>query len=108
VSDQAVIIRPVTDLDHNFIFATYLRNKWFAADQGTTLAKDTWMRIQHGRLEKLLADAKVPKKIACFGEDTSVILGYSFLDGDKLFTYVKLDFRKPEYGIKPLLEEKTK
>lgn len=91
---QQLLTRPAAPSDHNFVYATYLRNRWYDTLNTTTLQKDTWMRIQHGRLEKMLASQ--PVLVVCLSEDPEVILGYKLLDGSEVWSYVKKDWRIPE------------
>lgn len=83
-----IAIRKAIVEDHPFIYSTYLKNNWFNKDNDTVLKKDTWMRLQHGRLEGLLQTS--PVKVACLAEDPDTILGYS-IDG---FTYIRPQWRK--------------
>ena len=90
-------IRTAVQSDHSFIYATYLRNKWFDKINKTTLKRSTWSNLQHKRIEDILLSKVV--LIACLAEDPDVILGYSFIDGSNPYTYVKLDWRSPGLGI---------
>lgn len=92
-----VIIRGVTASDHNFIFATYIHNKWFDKANKTTLKKASWCAIQHRRLERILAEEKV--LVACLDEDNDFVLGYVFLDNKEPFTYLKKSYRAEGLGI---------
>jgi len=90
--------------DHNFLFATYLQNNWYDKTNTTTLKKDTWMSLQHKRLENVLATQNV--KIVCLSDDPDIILGYAFQDGSKPFCYVKLAWRNnPFLDLKETLLE---
>jgi hypothetical protein len=81
--------------DHNFLFATYLQNNWYDKTNTTTLKKDTWMSLQHKRLEKVLDTQNI--KIACLSDHPDVILGYAFQDGSKPFCYLKLAWRNHRF-----------
>lgn len=85
--------------DCAFIFATYLRHLWFSPTNETTLAKDTFMRIHHGRMEQTLS--KVPVHIACLKEDLDTILGY-YIASEIPFIYIKKAWR--DAGIDKLLK----
>lgn len=98
-------IRLSYEADHAFLFATALRNMWFSKQNDTTLKKNTWMRAQHARLERLFATQ--PVLIACLSNDHDVILGYRFEDGNRSFTYVKLAFRGEKLGVERALSEAT-
>lgn len=97
-----ITIRPYKEDDKAFIFATYLRNTWYSKDNTTTLEKGLWMGLQHARMEKALPTLGI--RVACITDDPDTILGYSFKDQDKQFTYIKLAFRDPSYNITNLLE----
>jgi hypothetical protein len=98
---QHIKIRNQVAEDHNFLFATYLQNNWYDKTNTTTLKKDTWMSLQHKRLEKVLDTQDI--KIACLSADPDIILGYAFQDGSKPFTYVKLAWRNNPVNIKEML-----
>lgn len=85
-----IIIRPSTLSDHNFIFATYLRNRWFSKTLKTTLSREVWSAMQHRRLESIIPTAL----IACLDQDTETIVGYALMDGAEPFTYIKKDWRQ--------------
>lgn len=103
-----IVIRPVTDSDHNFIYATYIRNRWFDKGNVTTLKRSTWSAMQHKRLEGLLG-TQGSCVIACLDEDSDTIVGYSFWDGRTPFTYIKLSWRQLNPSVKEqLLKELTK
>lgn len=97
-----IIVRPVTQSDHNFIFATYLRNRWFDKANTTTLKRSTWSSMQHKRLEGILALEHC--LVACIDEDPDTIVGYILLDGKEPWSYVKLDWRRMAPPVKDLLE----
>ena len=92
-----VTIRLATPKDYSFIFATYLRNRWYSPSNTTTLQKSHWMKAQHARLEGMLAAQ--PVLVACDGSDADVIYGYRLRDGSEDYSYVKLAFR-----LKPVLQ----
>jgi hypothetical protein len=96
-------VRKVTDDDHAFIYATYLRNRWFDRNNTTTLKRTTWSALQHKRLERLLKDSMV--LIACISDDPTAILGYIFVDeGGSDYCYIKLAFRSEGFGIEKILK----
>lgn len=88
-----IVIRPVEITDHNFVFSTYLLNRFFEKTNNTTLKRSTWCALHHRRLEALLDRGEV--LIACLDEDPDTILGYGLQDHDRQFTYVKLAYRAP-------------
>src|ERR1700678_1249437 len=92
-----ITIRKALPTDHPFIFATYLRNRWFDKGQKTTLKRSTWSSLQHRRIEQVLTLGSV--YVACLAEDPDTILGYSFIDSGVPFAYVKLDWRSPGLAI---------
>lgn len=96
-----ILVRPQLLSDHPFIFATYIRNKWFSKENKTTLKRSTWSALQHKRVEDILAKEKV--LVACLDEDNDTILGYTFPDNKKPFTYVKHPFRSPGLKVQELL-----
>jgi len=98
---QYIKIRDHVEGDHAFLFSTYLQNNWYDKTNSTTLKKDTWMSLQHKRLEKVIDRQKI--KIACLSDDPDVILGYAFQDGEKPFSYVKLAWRSNPQNIKDML-----
>ena len=91
-------VRPALPTDYPFIFATYIRNRWFSKDNKTTLKRSTWSAMQHRRLEAIF-EAKQPVYVACLDEDDDTILGYSLKDGKGVFVYVKLAFRAPGFQL---------
>jgi hypothetical protein len=97
---SSIVLRSVLPTDHAFIYATYLNNNWHNKDNTTTLEKNTWMRINHMRLERLLNEAKAT--IACLSEDEDVILGYCLQDKQP-FVYVKKDWRDPDLNLTLML-----
>lgn len=101
-----VIIRSQQPTDHSFIYATYLRNRWFDKANTTTLKRATWSSLQHNRIENILNDQLV--LIACLDEDQDTILGYAFMDGSEEFAYVKLSFRSGGFKVKERLLEELK
>lgn len=82
-------VRSMSKEDEPFIFATYLKNNWYSGKLSTTLKKDTWMRVQHGRLEALFANAPEQVKVVCLEEDHNTILGYRLQD----FIYIRPQWR---------------
>lgn len=96
-----VAFRQNRPADEAFIFATYLRNRWFDKANKTTLKRSTWSSLQHKRLERLLNEQKV--LIACLDEDNDTILGYAFIDDISPYAYVKLAFRSEGFDIKTKL-----
>lgn len=89
-----ITIREAVPSDHAFIFATYLRNRWFDKNNTTTLKRSTWSSLQHKRIEDMLAVGGV--LVACLSEDEDVIVGYMLPEG---FVYVKQDWRSPGIDI---------
>lgn len=96
-----ILIRKYDSKDCAFIFATYLRNRWFDKGNMTTLKRATWSNLQHSRIEKLLEEQTV--LVACLDEDPDTILGYTFLDGNTPFCYVKLSFRGEGFNVQDKL-----
>lgn len=96
-----ITIRPSSPSDHNFIYKTYLLNRWYSKENLTTLKKDTWIKMQHKRLETILNNEVV--LIACSSEDPDYIVGYSLMDGPRPWTYVKKAWRSPDLAIEEKL-----
>lgn len=96
-----VVLRPHCKEDEPFIFATYLRNRWFDRNNKTTLKRSTWSAMQHRRLEDRLGKNMV--LVACLDEDNDTILGYAFRDDDGPYCYVKLSFRSEGFNVKERL-----
>jgi len=90
------VIRDIKPEDHAFIYATWLRQLWFSKDNNTLLPKDTFMRVQHKRIEDKLSKGG---KIVCPPDDTNLIYGYT-VDG---YTYIKKAFRN--IGLEEILKE---
>lgn len=99
-----LLVRKIEPDDHAFFFSTYLKNKWYAKTQSTTLKKHTWMSLQHKRLEKVLKDQDV--FVASFSDDPGTIIGYAFSDCGVPFCYVKLAWRDPELNVSKILLDK--
>lgn len=85
-----ITIRSIRPTDEAFIYSTYLKNNWHSPKNDTTLRKETWMRVQHGRLEGLFVNAPEEVKVACLSEDEDTILGYKL----QQFTYIRPAWRK--------------
>lgn len=99
-----IIVLPAISSHHSFIYASYLRNRWFDKANKTTLKRSTWCALHHDRLERLLTANKV--LVACPSDDQDTILGYGLIDADGPFTYVKLPFRGFNPSIVHLIQEK--
>lgn len=82
-------IRSIKKEDEPFIYATYLKNNWHSKTNTTTLRKETWMRVQHGRLEALFENAPEQVKVVCLVEDPDTILGYKLQD----WVYIRPQWR---------------
>lgn len=93
-----VVVRAMKPTDTNFIFATWLRQLWFSTNNISTLPKDTFMRLHHARIDKLLK--QVPIRIICLEEDPDVILGYA-IDTEPAYIYFKKSWRGA--GLEKLL-----
>ena len=96
-----IVLRQAVETDHAFIYATYIRRRWFSEDNTTTLKRSTWSQLQHNRIEKILANQGAV--VACLAEDPDVIVGYALDDSGKPWAYVKLAWRSPGLGIKDKL-----
>jgi hypothetical protein len=94
-----IVIRNSKPSDYAFMFATYLRNRYFDKNNKTTLKRSTWSDLHHKRLESILPKALV----ACLSEDEDTILGYSFIDGKEPWVYVKLAWRSQGLDLKTKL-----
>lgn len=102
-----ILVRDYTSSDSNFIFATYLRNRFFDKANTTTLKRSTWSSLQHKRLEAIMHNDRVV--VACLDEDVDTILGYALMDGNSPYCYIKLAWRSPGLDIKTkLLKELIK
>lgn len=84
-----IAVRELRKEDENFIYATYLKNNWYNKDNDTTLKKDSWMRLQHSRLEGLFNKSPEVIKIVCLDMDSNTILGYKV----ESFTYIRPQWR---------------
>jgi len=93
-----IIFRHNVPSDDNFIFATYLRNRWFDKSNNTTLKRATWSSLQHKRLERFLNEQKIV--VACLDEDNDTICGYAFNDDNSPYVYIKLGFRSDGFDLK--------
>jgi hypothetical protein len=99
-----IIIRDCEESDHSFIYKTYLTNRWFDKANRTTLKKDSWMSLQHKRLETILTNDVVI--VACLSDDPDTIVGFALMDGLVPWTYVKLAWRSPGLKVQDKLMEK--
>lgn len=88
-----ITIRPVVNDDHNFLYATYLKNNWYRKENTSILKPEVWMNCQRNRLKKILENP-TQVKIACLTQDPEIIVGYGFPDDEKPFVYVKLAYRE--------------
>jgi hypothetical protein len=95
-----IVVRKSVPSDHPFVYATYIRNRWFDKANTTTLKRSTWSKLQHSRLEGILEAGIV---VACLSDDLDTIVGYALVDGEKPYSYVKLAWRSEGLGIKELL-----
>lgn len=98
-----IVVRPLTQSDEAFVYATYLRNRWFDTSNKTTLKRSTWCQLQHKRLETIMANDVV--LVACLSDDTDTIIGYVLRDGLEPWAYIKLAWRSPGLAIKEKLLE---
>ncbi len=96
-----ILIRKSVESDHPFIYATYIRNRWFDKSNKTTLKRATWSALTHKVLEDRLKGE--PLLVACLDEDPDTILGYAFIDKDGPYSYVKLSFRAEGLKVKERL-----
>jgi hypothetical protein len=98
-----IVLRPLRETDLNFIYGTWLNNLWFNRENTTTLAKDTFYKVHHLRIEKALKIKAC--KIACIEADPDLIVGYA-VAVYPLWVYVKKDWRG--IGVEGMLNEATK
>lgn len=82
-----VVLRPISPEDHAFIYATWLRQLWFAKSNLTTLSKTRFMNLHHKKIEVAIHSSE--GKVACLEDDRSFLLGYRVGE----FMYVKKAFR---------------
>jgi hypothetical protein len=93
-------VRKASEADHPFIYSTYLKHNWYSVRNTSVLRKDTWMRIQHGRLENILTTRG--SWVVCLLQDPDVILGYLVPDVDS-FVYLRPQWRDSELDLRELL-----
>jgi hypothetical protein len=74
---EAIVIRSYTNLDRNFILATWLRGLYYGDTWYNAIPKSIFMENYHRVLEKFLPHPSVTIKVACLKEDPEIILGYS-------------------------------
>jgi len=94
-----LLLRNCVPNDYAFIFATYLRNRWYDKTNKTTLKRATWSKLQHNRLEKVLRAGNVV--VLSTTHDKDLIIGYKLPEG---WSYIKRGFRASELGAAALLE----
>jgi hypothetical protein len=94
-----IVYRQSKPEDYSFIYATYLRNNWFARENNSTLKRATWSALQHKRLEGFITKVLV----ACVDEDQDEILGYALMDGSTPYVYLKLAYRSEGLNLKDIL-----
>lgn len=97
-----IVLRQSVPADHPFVYATYIRNRWFDKSNTTTLKRSTWSKLQHTRLEGILARRIV---VACLDGDPDTIVGYALDDAGMPWYYIKLAWRSQGLGVKALLEK---
>jgi hypothetical protein len=74
---EAIVVRSYTNLDRNFILATWLRGLYYGDTWYSAIPKAIFMENYHRILERFLAHPSVTIKVACLKEDPEIILGYS-------------------------------
>ena len=103
-----IVIRALREDDYPFIYATYLRNRWFDKSNKTTLKRSTWSQLQHDRLTNMMTHLPGLFKVACLSEDEDTILGYAMDEDNTPYVYLKLAWRKSELSIKEKLLKELK
>lgn len=91
--------------DTAFIYATWLRQLWYAKTNNTTLTKQTFMKVYHKQIEFLIRHHAVA--VSVLKDDPDTILGYAVATEPEMFSYVKKAWRDVgiELALKRALEE---
>lgn len=88
-----VMIRPITEADRAFIFASWLKGLRYGNSWYELIDKDLYFKVYNSIINQLLHRSET--KIACLKEDPSVILGYAVIEKNRLhWLHVKKAWRK--------------
>jgi hypothetical protein len=92
--EDLVLVRPGTQADESFIFATWLQGLRHGNELYKLIEADTYYRQYHRVIESILNAPGVKVSVACLKESPDVILGYAVHRGDALhWVHVKKAWR---------------
>ena len=100
--NDLVYIRQLKEEDMPFIFATWLRQLWYAKTNHTTLTKSSFFKVYHEQLEFLVRHHDTA--VAALKDDPDTILGYLVDTEPTPFVYIKKAWR--DVGIELALKRK--
>lgn len=100
---ELMLIRPLEERDHPFVFATWLKQLWYRPDNRTTLTKKSFMKIYHDQVAFLIRHHK--GLVAALVEDPDTILGYLVDTQPEPFTYVRKAWR--DVGVELTLKREN-
>lgn len=75
-----IAIRPMTNDDKNFVYASWLRGLYYGETWYSEVPKTIFMENYHKVIDFILDSKSTSVKISCLKEDPSVILGYAVLN----------------------------
>ena len=101
--NSLVLIRRADADDAAFVFSYWLRDHFEHSAFARGVSKDTYMRLHHLVLERVIARSCI--WVACDAEDPSVLYGFICAEGDILhYLFVKRRFRGLGIGGRLLAE----
>lgn len=107
--EKLFVIRPFTEFDLSFIFATWLRGLYYGNSWFREIDKDLFMENYHRVVEAILARPTVEVSVACLKDDPNTILGYVVLERTRQtlhWAFVKEVWRR--FGIaKKLIDDQA-
>lgn len=88
-----ILIRPITETDLPFIFATWLKGLYHGNEFYSKIKQDVFYAQYHKMIETILPKSMI--KIACLEDEPDVIIGYCVFETDRLhWIFVKKAWRK--------------
>lgn len=101
IKSELVAIRGGTEVDKNFVYATFLRGLYYGETHFSEIPKQIFMENYHNKIATILENPATIFIIACLKEDPEVILGYSLISSDLetvYFVFIKKAWRNIGIG----------
>lgn len=88
-------LRRIEDNDLHFIYSTMLRGLYFSNDYYNKIEKRNFYKQYSPIIEQIVKISRASSLIACLDDDSSVIVGYSLVNGPIMhWCYVKSAWRR--------------